>query len=97
MDVKTFRNANKPRGQFRKVLASQAGIHFIFRLVAPMQVRRPIIRQLSQVRNFLQRAGLGLLLFVFLADGVNHHGGVNAGLLGVNFPEWSVAFDALVE
>src|SRR5216684_3581179 len=97
VDVKPLGHANKAVGDFREFLKREAGIDLIFRFVAAMLIGGPVFRQFAQVRYFSQRAGLGLLLFVFLADCLSRQGRVDAGVLGVNFPERSMILDALVK
>ena len=47
--------------------------------------------------NFGEFAGLALLFFVFFLNGVGDGLGVDAGVLGVNFPERRMVLDAFVE
>src|SRR6266851_5267500 len=97
VDVKPLGHANKAVGDFREFFLQETGIDLIFRFVAAMLIGGPVFWQFAQVRYFSQRAGLGLLLFVFLADCLSRQGRVDAGVLGVNLPERSMILDALVK
>src|SRR6266852_4023864 len=77
MEVKSLRQANEGVGDFREFFLQETGIDLIFRFVAAMPIRGPVVRQFAQMRYFSYRAGLGLLLFVFLADSLNQQGGVD--------------------
>src|SRR6267378_1061246 len=90
MEVKSLRHANEAVGDFREFFLREAGIDLIFGFVAAVLIGGPVFRQFAQVRYFSYCARLGLLLFVFLADSLNHQGGVHAGVFGVNFPQRSV-------
>src|SRR5713226_7987323 len=52
MEVKSLGHANKAVGDFREFLKRGAGIDLIFRLVAAVLIRRPVVRQFAQVRYF---------------------------------------------
>src|SRR5216684_109499 len=97
VDVKSFRHSNEAVGDYRELLRREAGIDLIFRFVAAVLIRRPIVRQLAKMRDFFQRAGLGLFFFVFLADCFSQQGRVDAGAFGVNLPKRGMILDALVE
>src|SRR5262249_20225584 len=53
--------------------------------------------QLPQVRNLGELSSFALLFFVFLLDGIRHGIRGYSRLLGINLPEWRMAFYPFVE
>src|SRR5258707_3600548 len=54
---------------------------------------RSVIRQLAEVGNFRQLPGQSLFFFVLFLNGIRERLRRDAGVLGINFPEWPVALD----
>src|SRR2546430_4188614 len=52
VDVKPLGHANEAVGDLRKFLGSEPGIDLIFRFVAAMLIRRPVVREFAQMRYF---------------------------------------------
>ena len=58
MQVKARRHAHEPVGEFRELFLRQPGVDFVRRIVFPVLVGRPIVRQLAQMRDLLQLPAL---------------------------------------
>src|SRR5262249_26445125 len=97
MNVKSLRNSNKAVGDFRESFAAETRVNLVFRFVTAVKIGGPVVRQLAKMRNFSERASLGLFLFVLFANGFDHLRRVNGNLLGVNLPQRRVMLDAFVE
>src|SRR6202790_1046519 len=96
MDVEALGNGHEGIGNLRELFARKAGIDFIGGIVLAVQVRRPIIWQLAQMRLLGELAGFQLFFFVFLFYGFDERHAINAGFLRVNFPEGQMIFYASV-
>jgi len=93
----SVRHAHQAGGDFFKSFRREAGVHFIFRLVAAVAIGRPVLRQLSEMRDLSQRAGFGLFFFVFLANCFRNPRRVDAGAFSIKLPKRRMIFDALVQ
>src|SRR5438477_8166102 len=60
MNVKALRHAHKSIGDFCQLFPCQPSIDFVLWFVPAMRIWRPVFRQLAKMRDFFQRARLGL-------------------------------------
>ena len=97
MNVKALRHAHKSIGDSRQLFLCQPSIDFVLWFVRAMRIRRPVFRQLAEVRDFFQRARLGLFFLVFFANCLRDLRRVDTGALGVNLPKRRMILDAFIE